>query len=517
MSLAGGPGAEDPKEETKAVDTQHPDYVKMADSWALMYDVCVSEKHIHDQGETYLPKLDLMTDEQYDAYKKRAEFPMFTRHALDSFVGMAMRKDLLVEGLDITNPFFINCDGKGSTLNDYTEGLVRHYMQYRRAGTLVDFPETDPNESVADAEAKNVSVRLAFYDHISIINWKLRKDKNLDKLALVVLQETKDVSVSEFEHKVEPQYRVLKLDKGVYVQELYDKNGVLQKTTVPHMNGAPLDFIPFVIHGGSKVTSPTMLPIAEQNVHWYMKDADYQHGLHYTALPTPFAVGVDPDDKNAPKTIGPQRIWYLPIGANCGMLEFTGAGLSEIKASITETMTNITLLSSQILVPKSAYDETATAASLRSSAETSSLASMIGRLSSELTWVITVASKWGGFYQQGVSAKINSDFIPLTLSGADVSAYVASVLKEGFSKRTLFELLKKGDIIEGNRKFEDEMADIEKEAKERRAVELDMAKKLADIQAAVDKLTMQNQQKGGWGQQSAAPKKTNSANQNADE
>ena len=503
-------------DSSKKVSTRHPEYTAMLASWAMMYDVCISERYIQGKSQTYLPRLDEMTDGQYLAYTRRAEFPMFTKHALDSFVGMAMRKELLIEGIDTNHPFFKNTDGRGSSVKSYAEKLVRNFLQYRRCGTLVEMPSTDPNQSLADAESQNVNARLAFYDYASILNWKTSTQNNVNILTLVVLEEEEDVSVNEFEHEYEARYRVLRLENGVYRQEIYDDSGQLIATVVPLKKNKPLNFIPFVIHGGVPVSSPIMLPIAEQNIHWYMKDADYQHGLHYTALPTPWVVGVDPKDEMAPKTIGPQRLWYLPMGSTCGMLEFTGAGLKEIKSSMDATMHNITMLSSQILVPKSAYDETATAASIRSASETASLSSMVSDLSEELTTVIKVASDWGNFSHKDTSIEINSDFMPLTLSGADVSAYVSAVIKEGFSKKTLFDLLKKGEIIEGSRQFKDEMDDIEAEARARMDREVELADRLSSIEAKISKLYTQNpDSKSKKGQDSASEQSANSKSKNA--
>lgn len=499
------------------VDVTHPDYINMLESWGMMTDVCVSEKHMHAKGETYLPKLDEMTDPQYEAYVARAEFPMFTKHALDSFVGMSMRKELLIEGIPPSHSFFKNVDGKGTTIGAYANRLVREFLQYRRCGTLIEMPIAPDNQSVAEAEANNVNVRLSFYNHASIINWKTSTKNNINVLTLVVLKEAKDVSEDEFSHTYEAMYRVLKLDSdGIYRQYLYNEAGVKTQTIVPKMNNKPLNKIPFTIHGGTKISPPIMLPIAEQNIHWYIKDADYQHGLHYTALPTPYVIGVDPKDEAAPKTIGPQRLWFLPMGATCGMLEFSGAGLNEVKNSIDATMQNITVLSSQILVPKSAYDETATAASIRSSSETASLSSLVEDLSDELTAIVGFASKWGRFEAPDTSVVINSDFMPLTLSGADVSAYVSAVLKEGFSKKTLFDLLKKGEIIEGNRRFEDEMKDIEDESKVRMDKEVELAERLSKIEATLNKMYTQNSDsKEQKGQDTADGQTTNSSDKNA--
>lgn len=481
-----------------SVDTTHTQYDAMMDTWALMVDVCTSETHMHlmdityaTSGGKYIPTLDRQTPAQYEAYVKRAEFPMFTKHALDAFVGMSMRKDLLISGIDVDHDFFKNCDGRGTSLKLYAEKLVKFYLKYGRCGTLVDMPQANPNESLAEAEAKNIKTKLLFYDHSSIINWRVNEVDNQDILTLVVLKEEvyDEQPENEFDQQTKDQYRVLRLENGIYTQQIYDHDLLPGKVITPLKDGKPLNKIPFIIHGGANVQPPTMLPIAEQNVHWYMKSADYQHGLHYTALPTPYVIGVDPNDENAPKTIGCQEMWYLPEGASAGMLEFTGKGLAEVANSMMATMTNITVLSSQILVPKNTFDETATAANIRNATETASLSSIVSALSGELTVAVVAASEWGGFYVDGTSVEINSDFIPLTLSGADVAAYVSSVLKQGFSERTLFELLKKGEIIPGDRQYEDEQADIRSEAKRRADEEVELQGRLAKIEAALTKLT----------------------------
>jgi len=508
---------------TTSVANLHPQYTDMIDIWTTMTDVCSSESQMHDKGTRYIPKLDKMSDAQYSAYVKRAEFPLFTKHALDAFVGMSMRKNLLISGIDVNHPFFKNCDGRGSTLKKYAEGLVRKFLQYGRCGTLIDFPITDPNKSKAAAEAENIGPKLSFYDHLSIINWKTKFINKVEVLTLVVLKETVYKNEDDiFGHDTEDQYRVLRLINNKYVQEIYDEGGALKNSIIPLMNNKEMDFIPFIIHGGPVIITPVMMPIAEQNIHWYMKSADYCHGLHYVALPTPWVEGVEGEKKeDRPSTIGPQEIWYLPTGSSCGMLEFTGAGLGEIDKSMTKTMSNITVLSSQILVPKNAYDETATAASIRNATETASLSSVVSFLSLELTIAVTIASKWGNFYVEGTKVEINSDFIPLTLSGADVSAYVSSVIKQGFSQRTLFDLLKKGEVIEGDRQFADEIADIKREAKERMDQEIEQAKRLAEVQAAativqdnkIDATTQNKDSKETTVQKDANKASTNSSQQ----
>jgi len=60
------------------------------------------------------------------------------------------------------------------------------------------------------------------------------------------------------------------------------------------------------------------------NLDHYRLDADFKHGLHFTALPTAWVSGFD---KAASLRIGSSSAWVSETpGATAGFLEFTGRG-----------------------------------------------------------------------------------------------------------------------------------------------------------------------------------------------
>lgn len=144
------------------VDYLNTEYANQIESWKTMEDALSSESNVHKQTTTYLPKLDDMTDSQYEAYIKRASFPMFTKHVLTTFVGMALRKDIMLN--DIPDDIVNNVDGAGTTLTAYTKQLLDEFMAYGRAVTFVDYSNTQTNStSTAKPRAK-----LLLYDHLSL-------------------------------------------------------------------------------------------------------------------------------------------------------------------------------------------------------------------------------------------------------------------------------------------------------------------------------------------------------------
>ena len=67
------------------------------------------------------------------------------------------------------------------------------------------------------------------------------------------------------------------------------------------------------------------LPLADiiaVNLDHYRLNADYKHGLHFTALPTAWVSGFD---KSSNLRIGSSTAWVAETpGATAGFLEFTG-------------------------------------------------------------------------------------------------------------------------------------------------------------------------------------------------
>ena len=455
------------------VTTTHNDYSAALKTWTTMEDVLDSQQRIFDKGEVYLPKLTDQTEDQYESYKTRGSFPLFTQHVLTTFVGMALRKDLLLENVPIQ--LIKNVDGAGTTLTSYTKELLNEFLSYRRCLTLIEYA------------TKNKRPKLLLYNHLSIINWKTRVINEKEQLSLIVLKEMVDVSDDEFITNLQPQYRVLSLDKGTnyYRQRVFKADGKedVSKNIVPKKNRKPLQFIPAVMHGGTEIKKPPLLSIAEQNLSWYRLDCDHKHGLHYVALPTPGTIGVDPDkNPNCPTSIGPTKLWYLPEGASAFMLEFSGAGLKSISDAKSEINENIITLSSRILSPPRNMNETATAASIRNAGETASLADSVNLLSREITQVLEMAINWDNVVDN-ISALINTDFIPTILSGGDAASYGAMLLKNTLSSRSLFKVLKQGELIEGDRTYEEDQADINKEKKEQDDRDVNLAGRIADREA----------------------------------
>ncbi len=110
-------------------------------------------------------------------------------------------------------------------------------------------------------------------------------------------------------------------------------------------------------------------------------------------------------------------------------------------------------------------------------------------LSQEMTLASTIAIDWTHNTDSSISIVINNDFVPTILSGADVASYASARGKHEMSRRTLFNVLKKGEIQDGDKSYEDEMADIEKDKQADMAHEVETASKLSEVEVKATKET----------------------------
>ena len=167
-----------------------------------------------------------------------------------------------------------------------------------------------------------------------------------------------------------------------------------------------------------------------------------------------------------------------------GLLEFTGAGVGAIQEELTSIELAMAQLGSRMLAPETNINETATAATIKSMSENSTLASIVRGLNKQLTklWGMTLA--WAGSPDEDASVQLNFDFLPAKLAGNDLTAVVSAWQTGAISKETLFYNLQQGEVVASDLTFDDEEARIEGETPEGAGIVEPTAQELLDAVAA---------------------------------
>jgi hypothetical protein len=229
--------------------------------------------------------------------------------------------------------------------------------------------------------------------------------------------------------------------------------------------------IPFVFHG-AKHAQPQIekLPLADViavNLDHYRLDADYKHGMHFTALPTAWVSGFD---RNSVLKIGSSTAWVTDTaGAAAGFLEFKGQGLQTFERALDRDERLMAVLGSRMLEGEKRVGETSQAIELRQSSENSVLGTLAHSVGESLTQVLRWAYWWNSTEaspdalqsvngEEPVKLELNTDFSTKGLSAPEITAIVSAWQANALSRDSMMELFRRGEVLPGTRSCAEELA-----------------------------------------------------------
>jgi len=208
-----------------SVDTKHREFNEFITQYQTMRDVIGGDDEIKENSLSYVPKLEDQDDTQYKAMVNRAIFENFTARTLDGITGLVFSKAPQIElGTQLT-AYSENIDLDSSTLTDLAQVCVAEVATVGRCGILVDMPNINTDGMTqADVDKLNIRPYMKIYKSESIINWRTETINNVTALSMVVLYETYDKWLNEFESESMGRYRVYSLQDGVCTVRVYEKN-----------------------------------------------------------------------------------------------------------------------------------------------------------------------------------------------------------------------------------------------------------------------------------------------------
>ena len=468
-------------------NSTHPDYDASLPGWLRARDVIAGEDAVKAGNIKYLPRLDSQSENEYLGYKSRACFFNATSRTADGFLGLLFRRDPEVKMPDrhagvggALRVFTDDVDLMGTSLFTFCKGVVSEVLAVGRSGTLIDWQ--------ADGESRAYVVRYAAED---ILNWQTQRINGRNVVTMIALRELveRPDKNDPFFAKQTETIRVLKLDllpdgETRYVVEVWQvladdhraktqsswmgnfwsgqkvgqskSNWTLVESRVPLRLGKPLPLIPFVFHGSrNALPDVDKMPLADiiyVNLDHYRLDADYKHGLHFTALPTAWVSGFD---KTAELRIGSSTAWVTDqVGAVAGFLEFKGHGLSTFENAQNRDERLMAVLGSRMLEDTKRVGETAQAIELRQAGENSVLMTLAISLSDSISQVLRWVYWWNSTEQfpEDVSEslvllQINTDFTAKGLTSLELTAIVGAWQAGAISRETMFDLFRKGEVL----------------------------------------------------------------------
>ena len=462
------------------VNSEHRLYTAFIDRWTRCRDSYGGQDDVKKKTTLYLPLLEGHAGSSgaaYTGYLARASFyPAMTR-TVAGLAGLVYAKPPTVKSVPTLNQAdFSDVTLTGVSVGGYGLGLCHEALITGRVGTLLDMPPALP-EGVPPVLGKPIRPYWVLYTAEQVVNWQTARINGKQVLTLVVLsEEVEEFAADAFEPTVKQQFRVLQLNGGVYTVTIYTQDKDDQKKflagppVVPTRRGVALPFIPFSFLSAEGVETgirtPPLLPLVDVNLSHFRNSADHEHGAHFTALPTPWIAGHDVPQGTS-LTIGSGNAWVFPnASAHAGMLEFTGAGLASLAALKEEKRMLMSTLGARMLETQKDLSEAAQTVRLRHAGESSAMSVLAEAVGQSLTQSIRWHLFWSGL-DEAVADKalvtMNPDVMD-ELTSEDIRILVEGWQRGAISKRTLHYNLTWGEWTRPGVTFEEEEADIKKEA-----------------------------------------------------
>lgn len=459
------------------VDTIHAEFTARAPQWQAIIHCLAGGRSVKAAGELHLPKIYGSDPGEYEAYKTRAVWFNATARTHEAWVGMLTRKEAELVSPDSLAAFIEDCDMQGGEWRAYIETVLRELCATSRAGTLIDWSE---------AESRPY---LTHYAAADITNWSVQRIAGKQVLTRVVLRETSTVPFAgdnpadEFDSSAFEQWRVLAFDGIQATWQTWRRNKdkgngdasdfLLAGSGVFARRVNALPGIPFVFHGVGQdricPASPMLGDIADLNLSHYRTSADLENGLHLCGIPTPWAAGfTDEDTKEL--LLGATKVWITDDpNARCGFLEYTGSGLTGLVAAMADKERQMAILGARVAQPE-AKGETATAAKMRATAETSSLSTIGQSASRSLSEVLNWAAWWMGTKAKpsdeadAAYCVVNRELVSGSADPAEITALVQAFLQGAMSFDALFYNFKKANLYPDEHELEAEQTLIKEQA-----------------------------------------------------
>lgn len=400
------------------------------EEWQLVRDCLDGQRAIKARPLTYVPMPnpdDMSTENQlrYRSYVTRGVFMNFTQRTLQGMVGAVFGKDAVATLPPELMPLYSNIDGSAVTLDQQAKQVLSDTLSIGRCGLLADYPVRDRPATRREVVEGKVRPTVQFYFAEQIINHRYTMVDGIRMLTLVVLKEEYVVDDDGFKAEMGDQYRVLKLENGVYTVTLYRKpsNGTAVKSTYTpkKADGQPFDIIPFEFVGARNndggIDPAPLTDMCNLNIAHFRNSCDFEEMVYQLGQPTPVITGLDKqwlDEVLGGRVIlGSQKALTLPQDCDAFLLQIDE---SQLALSAMEHKERQAVALGARLVQQQTVARTAKEAGIEEASEQSLLLSAAKNVNSAYKRVLTWAAMFAGApITDDIGYSLNTDFDILRL------------------------------------------------------------------------------------------------------
>ena len=446
------------------VSTTHPEYQDNLDIWGKTRAATKGGKAVYD-GD-FLRKFNPVDDERQKQYQKGAYYLNITGRTKDALVGSIFRHEPEAEIPALLDYVSEDADGSGQSLSQVAKEVCGELMETGRYGLLADYPETPEGLTRDQVQSLELRPYMGLYPAESIINGHTEMMGGKSVLTLVVLREPLDIQVDEFEIRRTHQYRVLRLNEGVFTVQIYDADDKpVSEEYAPRAGDATWNRIPFHIAGSTNNLNtpdmPPLYPMAELNIAHYQTTADHRENLFIHGQLT---LGISSD--MSPETFAQANPNGVIVGARAGhflgpngkFTQATAPESSSLRVALQDLREEMASIGAK-LVSKGGQAETAETARINAASEHSVLETLVGNASEAIEAALEDMALYQGASPDQVEFRLNTDFFEEGIDPQQVMADIALYDRALIAKQDVRRNLRQGGRVDPARTDEEIDAD----------------------------------------------------------
>lgn len=467
----------------------HPEYQYWMYWWQMIRDSIIGEVEIKRKNERYLPKMEGMTKEEYEAYLSRAVFFNMTQRTLTGLLGTLFRRNPVIDSLpDVINT--ANISKQQQTLDQFVKEAAKEMISMGRYGVLLDMDEQGERppylsgyvtENIVDWTIEEIDGR---YTMTEVILRELRLARPLlNPISLTPAGQrppkvtkrdmkvfSQDTTVTRAARRWLASYRVCRLEPTdlsdpssprIYRQYFHtsDKGDATPEGTpyaqfTPTWRGQPFTFIPFQFFGPydntPDIDKSPIIDIVTLNQSHYKTYAHLEHGRFYTALPV-YYTQVDQGQENASYTVGPSVVWEVGKGNKPGILEFNGQGLKTLEVACNTKEDQIAALGGRLVgTERVSAGESNNMLKMKEANETALLLNVSNVLDVGITALLRWMAQWQDVSPEDaakINFETNKDFL-MNAAGAREFRAIQMMYEAGLIPvDVLYDYLRRAEVI----------------------------------------------------------------------
>ena len=435
------------------VGYQRPEFQAAYPAWERVRAACAGEAAVKAIPGA-LPRInDFDKSKENEArnasYLRRAVWYNATGRTLDGLIGLAFRKDPII---DVGNMKYLldDADGNGLSIYNIAQKGVEGVLQTARHGYLVDIVNNKP--------------RIVSYAAESIINWRTEMKDGKRRLVLLVLEETKEESAAD-SYAVEfvKQWRVYRLVNDVVTchtvsEKTKDSDGmpVEQEVLIRRSDGnkPELSSIPFFWVGAktndSDIDEAPLVGLADLNYAHYRNCTDYEDSVFYCGQAQPWISGLDAEwrDWLVEKKIyvGSRTPISLPVNGQFGIAQAQPNTLAH--EAMKDKEQQMVSLGAR-LVEMGKITKTATQAAGDLASSNSVLTLVCSNTSEALIRAIQTCGEFerGTPYAEA-NFRITQDYTEVTIDAGMLTALVKAWQSGGYPKTAMWDYFRKVGLMD---------------------------------------------------------------------